>query len=314
VSATVCGVSGFSIFDNLTVADLEAIPAIAVTGAGPSGHEIVGHVTAHVDREGFGTPNLLVLLARRGLEGTQILTKALAGAQRPGASVAAVVVAPSEVLSTASLSADIVYSADVDAWSKRLRSDGSDIETFIVAPSGKVVWRQPGSIDVTDLSAALEKHLSAGPPVNRLLFTSSARHGHAAPNFVFDYAPGRQLSLRKLAGRPTTIVFWTTRSDPSIAAVQEEAHHAADGATVLAVNVGDSSEVVAREAKRHKLTATVVNDPSGEIARGYGVSVFPTIVSIDASGTVAAIRYGKSGGHEHEHDSPKDAKGALRHA
>jgi Peroxiredoxin len=129
--------------------------------------------------------------------------------------------------------------------------------------------------------------------VSRLLFTSSARHGHPAPNFLFDVAPGKQLSLRKLAGKPVTIVFWTTRSQPSIAAVRDEVRRAGREAVVLAVNVGDSPELAARDAKRHDLGATVVADPAGEIARGYGVTVFPTIVSVDASGVVATIHYGK---------------------
>ena len=310
VSGTVCGISGFSILDGLVAADLQAIPAIAVTGPGGSGHEIVGHTDAHVDRDGLGTPNLLVRVARRGLEGVDALTKALADTRKPGATAAVVVVAPSDVLAKTTLSADVVYSADVDAWAKRLGSDGSDVETFIVAPKGKVTWRHRGAIGANDLSAALEKNLVAGQPVNRLLFTSSARHGLPAPNFLFDYAPGKQLSLRKLAGRPTTIVFWTTRSEPSVAAVREEVRRAGEGGgtLVLAVNVGDSREVAVQEAKRHDLRATVVADPSREIARGYGVTVFPTIVSVDASGMVATIRYGRSAENDRVHDPSSDAK------
>jgi peroxiredoxin len=293
VSATVCGVSGFSILDGLVATDLQAIPAMIVTGPGRNRDEIVGHVDAHVDRDGLGTPNLLVRLSRRGLEGTDVLTKAVSASPRADATVAVVVVAPSDVLAKATLSSDIAYSADVDVWAKRLGTEGEDIETFIVAPNGRVAWRHRGSIELKELSAALKKNLAAGQPVSRLLFTSSARHGHPAPNFLFDVAPGKQLSLRKLAGKPVTIVFWTTRSQPSIAAVRDEVRRAGREAVVLAVNVGDSPELAARDAKRHDLGATVVADPAGEIARGYGVTVFPTIVSVDASGVVATIHYGK---------------------
>jgi peroxiredoxin len=307
VSATVCGISGFSLLNDLAAADLQ--PTIAVTAPGQHGHAIVGHMAAHVDNDNLGTPNLLVRFARRGLEGTDILTKALATTNRQGTSVAVVVVAPNDILSKATLSADVVYSADVERWAKRLGVEQSaEDETVIVAPNGRVTWRHRGAIDAKDLSAALEKNLAAGPPVNRLLFTSSTRHGHAAPNFLFDYAPGRQLSLRKLAGRPATIVFWTTHSEPSIAAVREETRSAGEGAVVLAVNVGDPPDLVAREAKRHELSATIVNDVSGEIARGYGVTVFPTIVSVEASGAVAAIRYGRQPAMEPEQDSPKADK------
>jgi len=307
VSATVCGVSGFSIFDDLAAVDIQ--PTIAVTAPGQHGLAIVGHMAAHVDDNTLGTPNLLVRFARRGLEGTEMLTGALATTNRRGTSAAVVVVAPNDVLSKATLSADVVYSADLETWTKRLGAEQSaENETFIVAPDGRVTWRHRGEIDAKDLAAALEKNLVAGPPVNRLLFTSSTRHGHPAPNFLFDYAPGRQLSVRKLAGRPATIVFWTTRSEPSIAAVREETRRAGNDAVVLAVNVGDPPDVVAREAKRHELSATIVNDVSGEIARGYGITVFPTIVSVEASGAVAAIRYGKQAGNEPEQDPPKAAK------
>jgi len=308
VSATVCGVSGFSIFDGLTATDLQAIPAMAVTAPGTNGHAVIGHVTAHVDQDGIGTPNLLVRFARRALDGTELLTKAVAGANRPGASAAVVVVASGDLLAKASLSADIVYSADVETWAKRLGSDGSDDETLIVAPNGKVTWRHRGTMDAKELSAALEKHLTAGPPVNRLLFTSSARHGHPAPNFLFDYGAGRKLPLRKLAGRPVIIVFWTSRSEPSISAVLEETQRASDGSIVLAVDVGESVEVATREAERHHFHATVVGDPLREIARGYGVTIFPTVVSVDASGVIVGIRYGKSERSYDEHSSRSDTK------
>jgi len=36
-----------------------------------------------------------------------------------------------------------------------------------------------------------------------------------------------------------------------------------------------------------------VPDPAREISRAYGINVWPTIVSIDASGLVSGIRYGR---------------------
>jgi hypothetical protein len=40
------------------------------------------------------------------------------------------------------------------------------------------------------------------------------------------------------------------------------------------------------------LTAILVTDPKREIGLAYGVTLWPTIVMLDASGMVAGIRYG----------------------
>ena len=46
----------------------------------------------------------------------------------------------------------------------------------------------------------------------------NVRINHVAPNFRFEYAPGRDLTLNKLSGWKE-LVFWRSSSEPSIQAV-----------------------------------------------------------------------------------------------
>jgi hypothetical protein len=61
---------------------------------------------------------------------------------------------------------------------------------------------------------------------------------------------------------------------------------------VLAVNDGESDEAARKAAAQNKLSATVVTDPARTISSAYGVSVWPTVVTIDERGLVSGIRYG----------------------
>jgi len=126
---------------------------------------------------------------------------------------------------------------------------------------------------------------------------SSVRIGESPPNFLFEHAPGSEITLRKISGQPVTIVFWNSSSKPSIDAVREleqsRPYKAGERPVVLAVNDGEPYDAARKAAEQNKLTATVVPDPAREISRAYGVNAWPTIVSIDNTGLVSGIRYGR---------------------
>ena len=139
------------------------------------------------------------------------------------------------------------------------------------------------------------------------------RLGRPAPNFVFEFAPGRGLTLRKLVGRPVVLVFWKSSSKPSIETVRDlqkpTGKAGGQGPMVLAINDGEVPELAKRAAAENGLSATVVADPERSLSLAYGVNIWPTIVFLDAFGLVRKIRYGRLAGENVE--SPSRGKAAA---
>ena len=92
------------------------------------------------------------------------------------------------------------------------------------------------------------------------------------------------------------LVFWRSNSQPSLEAIRElqNGDDKAKKTIVLAINDGESSTAARRALKQAKLSATLVADPKREISSSYGIRMWPTIISIDASGQIDGIRYGHS--------------------
>jgi hypothetical protein len=85
-------------------------------------------------------------------------------------------------------------------------------------------------------------------------------------------------------------VFFRNASEPSVEAVREAIAAAgrkgSNDPVVLAVSNDGGS-------RKHDLTpAIIVDDRDGKIAAAYGVTMWPTIVTIDESGIVRNIAYG----------------------
>jgi peroxiredoxin len=137
----------------------------------------------------------------------------------------------------------------------------------------------------------------AGKRVKVSILRAKLRAGQLPPNFLFEHAPGRELTLRKLAGQPVTLAFWNSSSRPSVEAVLDlqSARQSGNGqdSLLLAINDGEDGESAKRFAAANGISATVVTDPNRRISEVYGVNLLPTIVSLDAQGVVQAIRYGR---------------------
>jgi peroxiredoxin len=145
---------------------------------------------------------------------------------------------------------------------------------------------------------------------------SSVRIGQPPPNFLFEYAPGHELTLRKLVGRPFTIIFWKSVSRPSIETVNElqriTGRSGREGSVVLAINDGEAVEVAKQAAVENGLSATAVYDPRREISTAYGVNIWPTIIFVDALGLVRTIRYGRFAGPRDSAPAPSQRTPAQR--
>lgn len=300
VTASVCGYTRFPFPVGVIPGKDAAALTLAITRPAPSGGLIVsGHASADVDRSGSAAPNLVVHFADAQSSGQlQFLTQALGRSKRNDAPTAVLAVLTPEQLSKAPFTPGIVYAEDREGnWQSAVgvKSDKRPL-TLIVSPRGSVAWQNEGALNADTLAAALAKHLVKRPPVRLSLPRLNVRIGLPAPNFLFEYASGREMPLTKLSGQPIILVFWKSSVRTSLQAVRDlqvsPAKSKSPAPIVLAVNDGEDPGVARAVAAESGLTAILVTDPKREIGLAYGVTLWPTIVMLDASGMVAGIRYG----------------------
>ena len=301
VSATACGVNSFPI-SGAFAADAELL-SLALAQPGPQGRvEVVGHTSARRATRGDVAPNLIVHFGEaRSAGNLERLIQALRESARDDAPTAILVVMSAEELSAAPYIDGVTYADNQNgAWERRfgLRITRRPF-TAVVSPEGKTVWQHEGEIEPTALAAALQRSLVAGKPVEATMPAPILRIGQTSPNFLFEYAPGREVTLRKAAGRPIVMVFWRSTSAQSLDLIRNlERTVASDSerTLILAINDGEPAELARQIAEQNRFESTLVTDPARSISRAYGVNTWPTTVGTDASGRVRAIRFGRLAG------------------
>ena len=282
---------------------------IALTQAGADGHvRVSGHMSAQTSQRGSGVPNLVVHFADAKTAGQMdMLIQALNRSKKTDAPAAVIAVVPGDELRKLRYTPGVIYAEDLDAsWQTilGLKSARRPL-TVIVNPRGIVVWQEEGAPELKELEAALSKYLVSGNSVRITVPRLNARVGQPAPNFLYEIAPGREMPLSKLRGQTVTPVFWKAASRVSIDVVRR-LHAAKNNASiVLAVNDGDSPDLARSVAAENGFSDALVTDGNREISSGYGVEIWPTIVSVDASGMITAIAYGD---HEGEHPPTNSKK------
>jgi peroxiredoxin len=194
----------------------------------------------------------------------------------------------------------VIYAdGQTDAWERAFGQNSLQRPLTLIVGQRKIVWQREGELDSGTLAAALRMHLAAGgSDTKRVMLQLRVRIGRRPPDFVFEYAPGRGLTLRKLIGRPVILVFWKHASRPSIEAVRDLANTARGTPRqpiVLAINDGEPAELAKYVAAENGLASTLVTDPQRHISLAYGVNIWPTTVFIDEAGLVSEIRYGRFG-------------------
>lgn len=297
VSASTCGYTTTSILNAIMVSANGSLPLVALAEPGPGG---VVHVAGHMQAQvGAATPNRIVHFADgNSLAHLEFLTQALQESKRGDAGTAILAVLTPEQLAKAPYREGIIYLEDQDgSWERVFRAASTQRpSTLILDPSGKEVWRHEGQLDHTTLSAALVKLLVRGGSAGLDVLRSSLRLGQLSPNFLIPYAPGRELTLRRLAG-PVVLAFWRAALESSIQMVRdlvEPASQAAGrGPVFLAINDGDSADVARRVAAENRFADALVIDPEREISAAYGVKIWPMIVSLDTRGLVQEVRFGR---------------------
>ncbi|MEO8577590.1 MAG: TlpA disulfide reductase family protein, partial [Gemmatimonadales bacterium] len=294
-----CSLIGFPIGGLGTLVDDRGMIALAESGAGGR-VEIAGHTTPLAASVEAPAPNLIVHFGERGSDGgLPLIIQALQEGGRDDAPTAILAIMPAGELSNTQYVEGVTYAEDHDGeWERRF---GLDISrrpfTAIVSPDGKVAWQHEGEVEAATLAGALKKYLVTAKPIAPTLPPRALRLGIAPPNFLFEYAPGSEVTLRKVAGRPAVIVFWRSRSAQSIDLIHEltRASDTRNGKSplILAVNDGEPAEVARQAARENKLTARLVTDPDRNISSAYGVNTWPTTVEVDASGVTRTVRFGR---------------------
>jgi peroxiredoxin len=296
VSATMCGFRHFPVGGDFGLATDAITAAITLARRGADGLvDVVGHAAVNSAAGKAGAPNLLIHFAgERTRDSLESLTQALRESGRADAATAILVVAEPDEISKLKFSDSITYVEDDGSWRKRYGiKNASGPATVVVDPSGKVVWQGDGSVEAPELSGALRKSLVKATS-RAGMHVANVRIGQKSPNFLFDFAPHEQITLRKLAGRRVTLVFFRSSSKPSVEAVKEIVGSGSGkdspNQIVLAICDGEST------AKMDLGAAVVVADPDRSISKAYGIAMWPTVVTIDEAGTVRSVGYGRTGG------------------
>jgi peroxiredoxin len=120
--------------------------------------------------------------------------------------------------------------------------------------------------------------------------------GDVAHNFYLSDLAGNIVDLESLRGRPVVINFWATWCAPcrvEMPALQAayEAHQE-DGLVILAVNSGESYQLVSDFFTEFGLTFTPLLDSEGTITRLYNIFNFPSTYFVDEDGVITAVHRG----------------------
>jgi peroxiredoxin len=273
-------------------------PKIALVHPHPErGLDVVGHTSPWTTTGTGGGINLIVHFPdERSLASLDSLTHALEQSGRTDTASAILAVVSPENLRRTKSAPGIAFSDDEEAWAHLLGVKDTPA-TCIISPVGEVVFRHQGPLTGDELTRTLRKHLVGGGQFSPRLLQSSLRVGQAIPNFLLGQSPERELTVRKLIGRPAVVVFWKSSSQASIETVLDLqnafANTAGQNTALLAICDGDPLEVARQAAAQHGITAVLVPDPDRDIAQACGISLWPTTIFLDSSGLVSNVRYGR---------------------
>jgi peroxiredoxin len=149
------------------------------------------------------------------------------------------------------------------------------------------------------LASMLAPVVASQLPVTSLvesLSLSPYPHGMKPPEFNGQMVEGPTVSLASLRGRVVLLNFWASwcrdcRSEmPMFEQLRRD--FAAQGLTILGVNVREGTRTIRRYAEELDLTFPLVLDPKGKITASYGVIGLPTTFLIGRDGRPVALAIG----------------------
>ncbi len=321
VSAATCRFISFPVAmprESGLLATGQGLPPVALTRVAASGElEVVGHASpwATADAPVAESANWIVHFPdEKSLAHLDHLATAARQSERADTSVAILAVLAPDQLAKVKPAGGLLFADDPDhAWEHLLEVKRRPA-TVVIGAAGQVVWRHEGELAIAALADALRTHSVAGGSFRPRLLQLSVRVGQFPPNFVFDYAPGREATLRKLVGRPVVLVFWKSSSKPSLETLRELSNTTGEargrGPILLAINDGEPLDVAKNAVAKYGLSVIAVPDPEREISLAYGVNLWPTTIFVDALGVVRDMQYGLFSVEQLKHPSPANTTAA----
>ena len=119
--------------------------------------------------------------------------------------------------------------------------------------------------------------------------------GTPAPEFDLQTPDGRRVSLSDFRGKAVVVNFWATWCPPcrsEMPDLEQIAQERKSDVVVLAVNVQEARDPVARFVQQYGLTFPILLDTSGDVTQAFGVQSLPTTFFVDGEGKVAAFNMG----------------------
>jgi thiol-disulfide isomerase/thioredoxin len=115
-------------------------------------------------------------------------------------------------------------------------------------------------------------------------------NGGKAPSLKLPDASGSELALNELRGKTVVVNFWATWCEPcreEMPSLERLRKQMGDKQLeVLAVNVGEAPERVARFTRDVPVTFPIVYDRDGAAAKAWKVRGYPTSFVLDSSGRI----------------------------
>ena len=119
-----------------------------------------------------------------------------------------------------------------------------------------------------------------------------------APDFALECLDGGTVTLSDLKGQTVILDFWATWCDPCVEGLehlqQVSGDYADQGVVVLAINVEEDRDEVARFVQDHGLTFRILLDTNGNATDAYGVQGIPHQIVVDQEGVIHSIPLGSA--------------------
>lgn len=281
----------------------EGRPLLPLTSVGEGG---VARVAGHYDPWASGrTPSqggtcVLVHFADGDWPAAErVIAEALAARKNDGALIVLAILPAGNDPLGETIVEDVPVIVTLDDEGRWARAyDASAPATLLVGPDGEVAWRNAKPITAAAVARALDKHVERGSRVSRDALRTAVAPSGRIPEFPVDLPGGVELSVRRLRGRDVMLVFWSSRSEPSMRHVRDLARLATSPqegqALVIAIGDGESADGV-RALAGDRLPFPVIPDPDRAIARRYGISSWPTTIVIGGDQRIHGIELGPMG-------------------